>query len=464
LPSPKIQSLAVLPLENLSGDKEQDYFADGMTEELITDLSKISALKVISRTSVMHYKGTQKTVPEIGKELGVDGVVEGSVQREGKRVRITAQLIYAPADRHLWAESYERDLKDVLALQSEVARAIVGEIKVTLTPQEQTRLASARPVNPEAHEAYLKGRYEWNKRTEAGLKKGIEFFQEAIAKDPSDALAYDGLADCHSLLAYYGYVTPKEGYPRAEQAAMKALELDDSLTEAHTSLVFVKTFYDWDWSGAERESKRAIELNPKYATAHQWYGDALLSMGRLDEAIAEEKRALELDPLSLVINRDLGDTFYFARQYDQAIKQYRKALELDPNFVTVHGSLGAAYLQKSMYKEGIAEYEKEFAISPGSASALASLGHAYAVTGRRTQAKKVLDQLDRLSKQEYVPAEFRVHIYAALGEQDRTFEWLEKSYEDRSIGVVELKTDPEFDRLRSDSRFRDLVRRMNFPQ
>lgn len=297
-----IESIAVLPLQNFSADHQQEYLADGITEELISTLAKIGSLKVISRTSAMHYKDTNKTLPEIARELKVDTIVEGSVQRVGQRLKITAQLIRAANEQHLWAEEYERDSGDVLVLESEVARDIANEVKARLTPAERKRLASARRVDPEAHEAYLKGRFHWNKRTESELRKAIGFFEQAITKDAQYAAAYAGLADCNSLLAYYGFTPENEGYSQAKTAARKALELDESLAEAHTSLAFIKTFYDWDWAGAEAESRRAIELNPSYATAHQWYGDALLQMGRVVGAIAEEERALELDPLSLVIN------------------------------------------------------------------------------------------------------------------------------------------------------------------
>lgn len=462
---PHIESIAVLPLENLSHDPDQDYFADGMTEELITNLSKITALRVISRTSAMQYKQSRKTVPEIARELKVDAVVEGAVARSGNRVRITAQLVHAPSDTHLWAEEYERDSGDVLALESEVARDIANQVKAKLTPEEQVRLASARPIDPAAHEAYLKGRFHWNKRNQSELRKAIDFLEQAIAKDPQYAAAYAGLADCNSLLAYYGFVPETEGYPKAKAAALKALELDESLAEAHTSLVFIKTFYDWDWSGAETESRRAIELNPSYATAHQWYGDALLQMGRLQEAIAEEKRALDLDPLSLVINRDLGDALYLARRYDEAIAQYNKTLDLDPDFMTVHGSMGSAYLRKSLYKEGVSECEKELALYPHSVYALAGVGTAYAAARRTTDAKRVLGQLNELSKREHVPAIYSAKIYALLGERDRALEWLRKSYNDRSIAsLAEIKVDPEFDPLRSDPRFQDLLHRMNLSQ
>ncbi len=457
-----IDSVAVLPFVNSSGDPNTEYLSDGITESLINSLSQLPNLRIKSLDSVSRYKGRETDAKLVGRQLGVRAIFKGRLTQRGDTLAISAELIDAQNDNHIWGQQYNRKLTEILALQDEIVKEITATLRLRLTGEEERRLAKRYTANPEAYQDYLKGRYWWNKRTEEGLNKGIEYFQQAIAKDPTYALAYDGLADCYSLLAYYGFVAPEKGYPRARDAAQKALEIDDSLAEAHTSLVFVKTFYDWDWLGAERESQRAIELNPKYATAHQWYGDALIQMGRLQEAIAEEKRAVEIDPLSLVINRDLGDALYLARQYDQAIEQYRRTLELDPNFITVHGGLGAAYLHKSLYKEGIAEFEKQLAISPQSAYALAALGYAYAVTGRRTEAQNVLDQLNQLSKQEYVPAVYRAQIYVGLGEKDQAFEWLEKSYEDRSIAsLAEIKVDPQFDPLRSDARFKDLLRRMN---
>jgi serine/threonine protein kinase/Tfp pilus assembly protein PilF len=457
-----IDSVAVLPFVNSSGDPNTEYLSDGITESLINSLSQLPNLRIKSLDSVSRYKGRETDAKLVGRQLGVRAIFKGRLTQRGDTLAISAELIDAQNDNHIWGQQYNRKFTEILALQDEIVKEITATLRLRLTGEEEKRLAKRYTANPEAYQDYLKGRYWWNKRTEEGLNKGIEYFQQAIAKDPTYALAYDGLADCYSLLAYYGFVAPEKGYPRARDAAQKALEIDDSLAEAHTSLVFVKTFYDWDWLGAERESQRAIELNPKYATAHQWYGDALIQMGRLQEAIAEEKRAVEIDPLSLVINRDLGDALYLARQYDQAIEQYRRTLELDPNFITVHGGLGAAYLHKSLYKEGIAEFEKQLAISPQSVYALAALGYAYAVTGRRTEAQNVLDQLNQLSKQEYVPAVYRAQIYAGLGEKDQAFEWLEKSYEDRSIAsLAEIKVDPQFDPLRSDARFKDLLRRMN---
>jgi serine/threonine protein kinase/tetratricopeptide (TPR) repeat protein len=461
----RINSVAVLPFVNSSGDPNTEYLSDGITESLINSLSQLPNLKIKSWDSVFRYKGRETDAQLVGRQLGVRAIFKARLTQRGDTLAISAELIDVQNDTHIWGQQYNRKLTDIFALQDEIVKEITATLRLRLTGEAEKRLAKRYTANPEAYQDYLKGRYWWNKRTKEGLNKGIEYLQQAVAKDPTYALAYDGLADCYSLLAYYGFVDSKEGYPKAREAALKALEIDDSLAEAHTSLVFVKTFYDWDWSGAERESQRAIELNPRYATAHQWYGDALIQMGRLQEAIVEEKRAVELDPFSLVINRDLGDALYLARQYDQAIEQYRRTLELDPNFITVHAGLGAAYLHKSLYKEGIAEFEKELAISPHSAYALAGLGYANAVTGRRAEAQKLLDQLNQLSKQEYVPAVFRAQMYAGLGEKDQAFEWLEKSYEDRSIAnLAEIKVDPQFDPLRSDPRFQDLLRRMNLPQ
>ena len=463
VPLPRIESLAVLPLANLSGDPEQEYFCDGMTEELITNLGKISALRVISRTSVMRYKKTDKPLPQIARELGVEGIVEGSVLRVGDRVRITAQLIQAEQERHLWAESYERDLRDILALQSEVARAIASEIKVKLTPQEETRLASARPVNPEAFEAYLRGRYFWNKRTEEGLKKGIEFFGQALEKDPGYALAYTGLADCYNLLANFDFLPLKEGFPKAKEAATKALELDETLAEGHASLGYFKENHEWDWPGAEREYKRAIELNPNYATAHQWYSEHLAVAGRQDAATVEIKRAQQLDPLSLIINTVAGIELHWARRYDQAFEQLRRALEMDPNFALAHYWLGQTYEQKGQWESAIAEHQKGRAALGGGGFALASLGHAYAAAGKRDDARRILTDLNQLRKAAYVSPYAIGVIHVALGERAQALQWLQRAYEDRDVRMVEIRVDPRLDPLRSDPRFQDLLRRMNFP-
>jgi TolB-like protein/Tfp pilus assembly protein PilF len=455
-----IRSLAVLPLENLSGDPEQEYFSDGMTEALIAELGKISALRVISRQSVMRYKGTDKSMPQIAQELGVGAVIEGSVLHSEGRVRITAQLIGTGPERHLWANNYDRDLSDILILLSEVARAIAGEIQVTLTPEEETRLGSTRPVNPEAHEAYLKGRYYWNKRTEEDIKQAIAHFQRAIEINPAYALAYAGLADCYVVPTT---LPPREALPRAKAAATKALEIDNTLAEAHTSLAVVMMQYDWDWAGTEREFQRAIELNPNYATAHQWYAEYLAAMGRLDEAIAKVKRAEELDPLSLIISWNVGRILIFARQYDQALEQGRKILELYPTSDwEAHDILALAYEQKGMYDEAIAEYEEAWGFTE---EEIDEFRQAYAVGNMAGYWQKRLDILERPPKQEAVNPFLSIPIYARVGEKDQAFEWLERAYQEQSLGwfVVDLKVDPMLDPLRDDPRYADLLRRMNLP-
>ena len=461
---PRIESLAVLPLENLSLDPEQEYFADGMTEALITELAQIESLKVISRTSVMQYRGAKEPLPQIAKELKVDAVVEGSVQRSADKVGINVQLIYAPTDRHLWAKSYERDLRDVLTLQREVATAIATEIRAKLTPQEQLHLAHAPPVNQEAYEAYLKGLYYSNRLTQEGQTKGIEYFQRAIGLDPNYALAYAQLADCYDRLGgYLGFLSPRDSLPHAKAAAIKALKIDDTLAQAHYSLAETKLEYEWDWSGAEREYKRAIELNPNYAPAHQGYGTYLEALGRFDEAIAERKRAQELDPLSAFRTADVGYPFYWAGQYDQAIEHYRRALELDPNFFWGYLWIGEAYVEKGMHEEAITEIRKAVALSAGNARVLATLGYAYAVSGRRREALEALNELKVRSQQSYVSPYFIALIYAGLGENDRTLDWLEKAYQERHPYLAFLKVEPVFRNLRSDPRFQDLVRRVGLP-
>ncbi|HSA60936.1 MAG TPA: winged helix-turn-helix domain-containing protein, partial [Nitrospiraceae bacterium] len=367
-PPPAIRSLAVLPLENLSGDASQDYFSDGMTDELITELGQISELRVISRTSIMTYKGAHKSLPQIARDLNVDAVVEGAVLRSGNRVRITAQLILAAADKHLWARSYDGEMGDTLALQKQVARSIAAEIRIELTPHEQAVLKNGTRVSPEAYDAYLKGRYFWNKRTADGLRKAIDYFDQVIAINPNYAEAYVGLADSYALAGdwEYGVLAPKEAYPRAKAAAAKALELDNTLGEAHISLAFCLDGFDWDWESAGREFRRGIELNPGYATGHQWYAWHLTALGRNDEAIAEMKKAEDLDPLSLIISAELAEEFLVAHRYDEAIKQSRKTMVLDPFFAVAHFELGQALVQKHTYNDAIAELQKAIDLSGGS--------------------------------------------------------------------------------------------------
>jgi TolB-like protein/Flp pilus assembly protein TadD len=356
--SPKIQSLVVLPLENLSKDPEEEYFTDGMTDQLITNLAQIGALRVISRTSAMRYKGTKKSLPEIARELHVDAVVEGAVMWAGGRVRISAQLIEAPTDNHLWAASYERDLRDVLSMQEEVTRAIVSEIRVKLTAQEQARLANRHPINPEAYKLYLKGRYHWNKRSLEGFQKAIEYFQLAAAKDPAYALAYVGLADTYTYFSFFDVVPPREAMPKAKAAAARALEIDNRLGEAHVSLGYVSYMYDWDWPAAGKHFEQALTLNPAYSRAHTFYPFYLSSLGRSEEALAVAKHSLDLDPASPAVSHSLTVQLYLARQFDQAIEQSHKTLELDPNFAISYATLGEVYVSKGMHREGLLTLKK----------------------------------------------------------------------------------------------------------
>jgi TolB-like protein/Tfp pilus assembly protein PilF len=386
---PRFPSLAVLPLENLSHDPEQEYFAEGLTEALTTTLAKIGDLRVVSRTSAMLYKGARKSLREIARELEVDAVVEGSVLRVGRRVRITTQLIDAKSESHLWAESYERDLRNVLALQSEVALAIAREIQVKLTPQEEIKLAQARPVDPEAYEAYLKGRYYWNRRTKDLFPKSVQYFREAIAKDPGYAEAYAGLADCLSGFGAYGFVAPDEGCGKAKALALQALEMNRSLAETHTSVAWPTMWYDYDFKAAEREFERAIELNPRYATGHSQFGYCLGLMGRFEEAFTELKRAIRLDPTSSVIQWALGFVYWMARRYDEAIEQLEKTLEFDPGFAWAHGVLGWAYMGKSMYEPAITNAKKGTELLPGSTVLVSILGEAYAAAGCSDEAHRI---------------------------------------------------------------------------
>jgi TolB-like protein/DNA-binding winged helix-turn-helix (wHTH) protein/Tfp pilus assembly protein PilF len=453
--------LAVLPVQNLTGDSEQEFVSDGLTEEMITQLGSLNAerLGVIARTSSMTYKGSRKRIDQIGRELGVDYILEGSLRWTGDHLRITAQLIRVRDQSHVWAHEYDPVPGNIVKVQDEVAQAIADAIQIKLTPQQQARMANARPINPEAYQAYVKGRYFWNKRTEQGLKKGMEYFQQAIDLDPQYALAYAGLADCNTLLSVYSNALPTESFPRAEAAAVKALEIDATLAEAHASLGFSRLWYDWDWSGAEREYQRAIELNPNYATAHQGYGEYLRMMGRQDEALAESKRALELDPLSLIIVAEAGMPFYYERRYDEAIKQFQKALELDPKFAPAHDFLGLAYEGEGKYEQALVEYQLALG-SGGAPRILGNIGAVYAKIGKRGGAQKILEHL----KNQTEPSGYRslevAVINASLGEKDQAFEWLEKAYKERAWLMITLKVEPGWDSLRKDSRFQDLVRRV----
>ena len=460
---PKIRSLAVLPLESLSGDATQDYFADGMTDALIADLGQISALRVISRTSAMAYKHVHKPLPEIARELDVDAVVEGTVLRSGERVRITAQLIQVPEEKHLWAQSYEGELQDTLVLQNSVARAIAAQIQAALNPQKETALEKKRKVNPEAYEDYLNGRYFWNKRTREGLVKATEYFRHAIDTDPGFAAAYSGLADSYALSGdwEYGILSPQDAFPKARAAVTKALALDDNLSEAHTSLAFIQDLYDWEWASAEKEYQRALALNPGYATAHQWYAWHLMVMGRNAEAIAELKKAENLDPLSLIIAADLADALCIAHLYDESMQQSQKAMEMDPHFGVAHYQLGQALEQKHQHAEAIAEFRRAIELSGGNTTFESNLANAYAVSGRRDEAMKIVKNLEnRQSESSSTDASIAL-IYVGLGDNDRAMVWLNKAFQARFNPSILVR--PVFDPLRSDPRFQDLLHRIDLP-
>jgi TolB-like protein/Tfp pilus assembly protein PilF len=453
---PHVESLAVLPLENLSRDPGQEYFADGMTEELIAELANVRALRVISRTSVMQYKGAKKPLPEIARELNVDAVVDGSVQRSGDRVRISAQLIYAPNDSHLWANSYERDLRDILTLQKEVAREITREVKVSLAPQEQARLAAAQPVNPQAYEAFLHARYYLERWSADDAKKAEQYFLLASQEDPNWPLPYGGLAETYT---FYG----GEDLPRAREAATKALELDQSLGEARYALALVRYRYEWDFAAAEKEFKRASDLSPNYGPTHHLYSHFLLDMGRFDESLTESRLFLELDPISPAPNLHLGFHYLVARQYDLSLQQNAKTVQMDPNYIEAHRQLGQAYLGKGNYEQAIAELSKARELSGDNPEYTAWLAHAYAVAGRRGEAQKLLDELASKGRQRPVSPILLSWIYAGLGQKDLAFARLEKAYQERDTLLLDLKTGLEYDNLRSDPRFSDLLRRVGLP-
>ena len=453
-----IRAIAVLPLDDLSADPEQAWFADGMTDALINSLARIGALKVISRTSVMKYKKERKPVREIGRELRVDAVVEGSVLRVGGRVRITAQLIDAARDLPLWGESYEHDLGDVLALQSEVAQAVADKIQLELTPQERVRLERTELVNPAAHEACLKGRHFWYKRTTASVRKGLECFQEAARLDPLYSPAHAGIADSHIVDGgrYLG-VSPEVAYANARAAAQRAVELDETLAEAHTSLAAVMTDYDWDWEGADREYRRAIELNPGYVTAHSWYAEQLSRMGRHDEAVAEARRARELDPLSLVSGMILSWILYFARRYDESIRWARRTLDLDPDYATAFRILGWALEETGRYDEAIAAHEKAVLLTEGQSNFAGQLGRAYALAGRNDEARKVLKDLLEESERSYVSSLDICIIYTALRDKQKALDWLERAYRERADHLPYIRVNPRLDPLRDEPRFRRVL-------
>ncbi|MFZ0863880.1 MAG: winged helix-turn-helix domain-containing protein [Candidatus Sulfotelmatobacter sp.] len=463
---PAVNSLAVLPLKNLSGDSSQEYFADGMTEAVIGRLSMIRGLRVISRTSVMHFKDTRMSVPEIAKTLHVDAIVEGSVIREGGRVRVTVQLIRGATDEHIWAEEYQREYRGILALEEEVARTVAQQIKIRLTPQEQVGLAAARAVDPEVHESYLKGRYYLNERTEDSMNRSVAYFQQAIGRDPSYALAYCGLADAYALLGFRGGFPSKDALSRAKAAALKAIELDDTLAEPHASLAFIAETHEWDWATAEREYKRALELNPGDARAHHWYAGYLMYVGRFEEGIAEAKRARDLDPLSLPVNNALAGRLLVAGRVDEALAQLQQTLEMDPHFAPAHQTLGWAYLNMRKNHEAIQEFQQALQLSgTDDKDIMLDLGFAYATVGNQEKARGILAKLKKLHEQGLIPSGSIAILYGALGELDEAFAWLEKAYEERDPELTYLQVPGRrFAPLRHDARFQQLVHRMGLPE
>jgi serine/threonine-protein kinase len=460
-----IRALAVLPLANLSGDPQEDYFADGMTDALITTLAQIGALRVISRTSVMQYKGTRKPLPEIARELNVQVILEGSVLRSANRVRIAAQLIDALTDTHMWAKTYESDMRDILGVQSEVAQAVAQEIRLKLTPQERARFSAARPVDPEAYEAFLKGRHYWYKRSPDALKKGLECLQQAVAKDPTYALSHAGLADAYASLGWdlFAAVAPVEAFPKAKRAAQKALALDPDCAEAHAQLGHVAGFYEWDWATAETAFRRALDLKPQYGVAHIWYSHVLHAVGRTAEAFAESQRAVECDPLGLILNVHLGWNYLYDRSYKRAIEQLQKTKELEPGFLLARLFLGEAYEQTGRLGEAIAEFETAVDLSERRPVYLSGLGHAYAAAGGKDHAVRIIEELQQLSSHDYVPARGIAEIYIGLGEKQHAFAWLDKAVEQRNGWLFHVKSNPRYDSLRSDHRYAELVDRIGLP-
>jgi serine/threonine-protein kinase len=460
--APRIESLAVLPLDNLSNDPEQEYFADGMTEALIGNLTQIRALRVTSRTSAMRYKGSTQSLPAIAGELGVDGVITGSVQRSAARISIRVQLIHGPTDRTLWAQAYVRDLEDVLELQRDVAQAIAQEVSAQLTPGEQVRLAAVRPVNAEAYSRYLQGRFYLAKRSAKDLDRAITYFEGAIARDSLYAPAHSGLADAYSLLGYFGSgaVAPTDARSRAGRAARRAVELDDGSAEAHTSMGFVRMRFEWDWAGAEREFLRAIELNPRYPTAHHWYAVMLMSLGRHEEAHGEIMLAREMDPVSVIIANVVALHFYLARDYDQATEWVRRTLELEPQFANGYYSMGRLHVQRGEYAQAVREMETAVRLANRTPFYLGQLGRALAHAGRGPEAERVLEEL--ISRPAPEQSAYQIaEIYIGLGEATRALDWLERAFEGRAGYLSYLNVAPEMDPLREEPRFQALVRKMN---
>jgi TolB-like protein/Flp pilus assembly protein TadD len=456
-----VRSLVIMPFNTLSADSDDEYLGLAMTDALITRLNNTRRLVIRQTSAITKYANTKADPLAVGREQGVDAVLDGVIQRSGDRVRVTVNLVRTNDGAPLWADAFDERFTHLFAVEDAIAEKVTSAIVRTLSESERAQLTKRPTENDEAYHAYLRGRYHWNQRNESGLRKGIEYFQQAIAKDPDYALAYVGLADSYALLDFYTVLAPQDSAPKAEAAATQALKLDSALAEAHTSLAAIKTFYQWDWVGAEREFKRAIELNPNYSTAYGWAALNLIAQGRSAEAERAIKRALELDPLSPIINTNVGWIDYLSGRTDQAIEQYRKTLLFDPNFARAHLRFGFAYAHKGMYEESLAEFRRAFDLS-GDSQALACTGYVHAAAGRRAEARRVLAELNERARRQYTSPYGIALIHTGLGDKDRAFEWLEKAFQDRSSWLIYLKVEPLFASLQSDPRAADLLRRLNF--
>ena len=453
--------VAVLPLRNISLDQADEYFSDGLTEELISSVSRTKGLRVIARTSVMRYKGSSKSIAEIGRELNVGSVLEGSVRKAGNKVRISVQFVNTSNEEPRWSQEYDREIEDVLEIQSDIAQKVAEALREHVLGAVPHPEKGKVTRNPEAYLNYLRGRQFWNRRTEASLRRAISFFEDALKIDSQYAIAYTGLADSYATLALLEFMAPHEAYPRARDAVQKALTLDPQLAEAHTSLGLIKFQYDWDWDMAEKELREAIRINPNYPPAHHFYADYLKAMGRFEEALGEIETAQELDPLSLAINIGVGHVLYLSRQYDKAIKQYKQAVDLDPDFMITHVWFGRPYLEKGMYEEAISELETAVKLSGESTLALAMLGHGLASAGRREEAMQIIEKLKERSKSQYVPSYWMAVIYNGFKDRDQVIAWMRKAFEERSSWLVWSKVEPRFAWLRSDPDFASLLKKMN---
>jgi len=460
---PQHKSIVVLPFVNMSADPENEYFSDGLTEEIINALAQLEDLRVAARTSSFVFKGKNTVIADVGHKLNVNTVLEGSVRKAGNKLRITAQLINVADGYHVWSEQYDRELNDIFAIQDEIALAIVDKLKIKLVPHERSRLFERQTTNPAAHEDYLKGRYFWNQRG-AGLQKAVGFFESALAKDNHYATAYAGLADTYSLLGFYGYLPPMEVMPKAREAALRALQIDENLADAHCSIGYIHTIFDWEWDKAGKEFERALELNPNYGPAREWYSVWLWFMGRFEEAIAETKRSLESDPLSVYAHVQLGSVLLSAREYEQAAEQLQLALELEPDFYSARAFLGIIYFFQSRTDDAIKEIRQAIDMSDRNQWPVAYLGTVYAETGDRVRAEKIIAELKSRSQDEYIHANWIAQIYALLGEKDEAFSWLQKAFNERApiLGTIAMTTYPGwvYNSLRDDSRFQDLLRRL----